>query len=158
VTRRAHRLAILLIALAFGHPPAFGEPPQSIFGVYARNSKTCGGGPGLADGGSITDCRLVYEDRLEIGPSLDFNPTPNEVFVELGFHFGHSDYCAFRGHGTWSKGKVVLNKSEKPLDAPCRLEVMLLQGAVRLSDHKRDCSVTLCTVPQKLHGVTYKKQ
>jgi hypothetical protein len=90
---------------------------------------------------------------LEITPGA----SPDTVFVVFGLHFGYSDYCAFRGHGTWSKGKIVLDGSEKPLPSSCRLEVSIVKSGASLSDPEDNCDAVLCTAPQKLHGVTYRK-
>jgi hypothetical protein len=160
VNRSARELGILLLALALVAPTAFGQSRESIFGTYHRQSITCGGGPGFADRLGRTDCNGVFEDSLEISSSLDLDvSSPSKaVFVEFGLHFGYSDYCAFRGHGTWSKGKVVLDKSEKPLPASCRLELNITQDGARLSDLKDNCAATLCTAPHKLHGVAYRKR
>jgi hypothetical protein len=157
---RPAELAAVLMTLALIALPALAQPPESIFGTYQRQSVTCGGGPGFADRSGPAECRSTFEDRLEIAPSLnlDRNASPDTVFVEFGLHFGYSDYCAFRGHGTWSKGKIVLDDSEKPLPSSCRLEVNFVKSAVRLSDLKESCAAVLCTAPQKLHDVIYRKR
>jgi hypothetical protein len=160
VNRPAHELAAVVLTLALAAPAALGEPPESIFGTYDRQSVTCGGGPGFADRSGPAECTSVFEDRLEIAPSLNLDPSssPDTVFVEFGVHFGYSDYCAFRGHGTWSKGKIVLDRSETPLPASCRLEVNVVKAGVRLSDLKENCASVLCTAPQKLHGISYRRR
>jgi len=155
---------LLVCALALVTPSAIADPPEHIFGVHSRMSRTCGGGPGFADLGAKAACVSVFEDHLEIRSStdLDANLEPKSrdgVDVEFTFHFQYSDYCGFRGYGIWSNGKILLTQSvsEKPLAAACRLELVFERDTVRLSDPQGRCS-SLCTAPTKLHGVSYKRQ
>jgi hypothetical protein len=152
-------IAAVATTFAFLVPRALAEPPESILGTYQRQSVTCGGGPGFADRSGPAECKSVFEDRLVIAPSLKLDPgtSPDTLFVEFGLHFGYSDYCAFRGHGTWSTGKIILKETEKPLPSSCRLQVNLMKDGVRLRDVRKSCAVLLCTAPQKLDGVTYRK-
>ena len=51
---------LLLVAAA---SVCSAAPPASIYGIYERPSRVCGG-PGSADG--PVSCNLVFDDRLEI--------------------------------------------------------------------------------------------
>jgi hypothetical protein len=160
VTLPTRELAAVGMTIALVAQEALAQPPESIFGTYERQSVTCGGGPGFADRTGPVECASTFEDRLEIAPSHkpDSSSSSGTVFVEFGLHFGYSDYCAFRGHGTWSNGRIALHDSEKPLPSSCRLQVNFVKGEARLSDLKESCAASLCTASQKLHGVSYRKR
>jgi len=155
--RRAPVLACAA-ALALGPAAAVAAPPDSAFGTYLRNSTVCGGGSGFGDTRSRKDCRFVFEDKLEIGRSREAGASPDQVHVVFGYHFGQGGTCEFKGHGRWTKDRVVLERGDKPLPASCRLEVRLHKGEARLLDPKRNCSAALCSEPRDFHGIRYRKQ
>ncbi len=163
LTTASVRLTLAASVLALAMPVFAADPPTHIVGVYSRMSRTCGGGPGFADSDRPITCTSVFQDTLEIARSIHLDTdversSSNNVYISFGLHFDYMDYCAFKGHGTWANGIVVIHHSEKPLDPACRLKLIFRKGAVRLSDPGGKCSPSLCTAAQKLDGVSYKRQ
>jgi len=157
---QASRHSIWFTALLVLVPVSYADTPKYIFGVYTRLSPTCGpSGPGSAD--RPGDCNAVFEDQLEVAPSINLNSPPaNTVYVSFGLHFdiGKNQGCFFSGDATWSHGRLILDQSEKPIDSECRLTLSFSEGAARLSDPQHKCQPSLCNGPGKLDGVSFKKR
>jgi hypothetical protein len=140
------------------------DSPERIFGIYTRQISACGA-PGAANG--PVSCTLIFGDKLEIAPGIALDtPAPNSVYVSFSAHFdmGKGDHlCAYSGHGTWSKGKVILQPAESPLNpqrtnATCRLALSVSKGIVRVLDRGQQCRMSLCSSTHRLDGITFTKE
>ncbi len=157
-TFRRFACSAALLLLASG-PNA--EPPESILGIYTRQTPTCG-----ASGEGRRDCGLVFEDQVEVTVSNSLEESSaKDLFVSLGVHFdlGKNEFCTFRGHGAWANGGVTLGDAENPVkpelvDPACRLALIFSGRTVRVSDPGHKCRASLCTGPQRLDGVSYTKR
>ena len=147
--------ALLLLASA-----SHADPPESILGIYTRQTPTCG-----ASGDGSRDCGLVFEDQLEVTATTALEDSSSKgLLVSFGVHFdlGKNEFCAFRGQGIWANGRVALGDAEnsvKPqlVDPACRLALVFSGRTVRVSDPGHKCRASLCTGPQRLDGVSYTK-
>ena len=154
----AQRGSTLLLAAAATVCAA--APPASIYGIYERPSRVCGG-PGSADG--PVSCNLGFDDRLEIKEQTieQLSPaasTSSATSVSFGFHYGYMEACSFNGTGVWSKQRLVLTPTGTPLAPACRLSVTFANGVARLSDLGGNCRALLCGGPSRtLDGLSYRK-
>ena len=148
--------ALLLLVLV---PVAYADTPKHIFGIYTRLTPTCG--PSAAESAEPpAGCRTVFEDRLEVAPSIDLNSSSaNTVYVSFGLHsdIERNQSCLFSGHASWSHGRLLLDQSEKPIAPECRLTLSFSKGTARLSDPQHKCQSSLCNGPGKLDGAMFKK-
>jgi hypothetical protein len=125
--------------------------------------RSCGG-PGFADGEGY--CGFFGEDVLEISPGLLLgDPSPDSVYVSFGAHFDprEAHLCAYSGHGTWTRRGIVLNDADGPLriertNPACRLTLVPSKDGMRISDAGNKCRASLCSGPDKVDGLFYRRK
>jgi len=154
---KRHRATLLAASLIAATALAAGAPvPQSLFGVYVHESKTCGG-PGSADDPKALDCGLVFDDEMLIEKHLDGRTAGAEVY--FSFHYGYGDYCLLDGEGDWDAGVLRLRSVTKPTPDSCKLSLSAKNGDIQVSDPGNACRQSLCTAPgATLNELVFKRK
>lgn len=151
IRRRSLSSALLLACTALVSAGA----RDVAWGVYARDSRTCGG-PGSADGPMT--CTLVTRDEMQIASPASA-PSDGHQNVSFFVHYGYGEYCRFEGQGSWSKERLRLSSAASSNVKACQLALVPERGRITIRDPGGKCVSALCTTTSgRLNGVVFRSR